>query len=239
VLVVACYGYYKKQTHPRSAVAAAPHAAKPKTAAKTGTSQTDPKTTAEKPIPVPVREYEDFAVIPKRNLFKSLIKEETPVRKSTPKLPPPPGPLPPETGSSSSTSHDVIAVTGAMTVGDVQVALVENVTKKETKLARVGTEAFGYVVASVDSQGAVLRKDGEDHYFSLGANKPEEKAAKEEKKKEETKKPEEKKPETPPTPSAPPSFSRGFDFRNLTPAQREEFRRRWEARRRHFGGIRR
>lgn len=234
VLVVVCYAYYRKMTRPNPA-AAATRPAKTHAVTKSGNPRTDPAATAGKPASVPVREYEDFAVIPKRNLFKSLVKNESPTPKTPPRLPPSPGPLPVGNTSSSSEDNEVIAVTGVITVGDVQVALVENLTKKETKLARVGTEAFGYVVASLDSNGAVLRKDGEDHYFALGANKPEEKPPAKEEKKAETKKPEEKKSPSSSSPPAPSSPSFGGRFSNLTPQQRLEFRRRWEERHRRSG----
>ena len=199
---------------------------------------------AERPPTFPNREYEEFAAIPERNLFRDpTVKEEKKPARAAPTVPtvPTPGPLPPpstESASVSSPPEETVAVTGFMTMGDERLALVENVTTKETRLVREGAEAFGHVVASVSPEGATLRKGDDERYFALGNGKPDEEK-KDEKKDEKKgddgkKKEEEKKAEsTPPAPSPGPSSpGGGFDFRNLTSQQREEFRRRWEDRRR-------
>ncbi|NCO41713.1 MAG: hypothetical protein COZ06_02190 [Armatimonadetes bacterium CG_4_10_14_3_um_filter_66_18] len=240
VLAVACYGYVKKQSTPATGTAlrARPTTAGDATTPAAGAAAADRGAPEAKPVALPAREYQEFAVVPERNLFKPLVQNDqrTP---PTPSVPPPPkappaGPLPP-TGAAPPQTPETIAVTGCITVGDVQVALVENVTTKETLMARVGTEAFGYHVASVDETGAVLRKDGQDRYFAFGENKPAQKA--EPKTEEKKDQPSPPAPTTPPPSTAPPppSAPGGFDFRNMTSGQRDEFRRQWEERRRSGG----
>jgi len=218
VLAVACYGYVKKQSTPA-----------------TGTAlRARPTTAGDATTPAAGAAAADRGAPEVKPLVQN--DQRTP---PTPSVPPPPkappaGPLPP-TGAAPPQTPETIAVTGCITVGDVQVALVENVTTKETLMARVGTEAFGYHVASVDETGAVLRKDGQDRYFAFGENKPAQKA--EPKTEEKKDQPSPPAPTTPPPSTAPPppSAPGGFDFRNMTSGQRDEFRRQWEERRRSGG----
>jgi hypothetical protein len=100
-------------------------------------------------------------------------------------------PLPPVRSSQQPSQKPASPTGGVTVVGTVSVngvlhGVVEDTVQGETRFIRVGEEAFGFRLARLDDERAVLERGGRTFTLSLGAHK-------------------EDKPLRPPTPSQPPN----------------------------------
>ncbi len=147
--------------------------------AAVGAKTTRTRAVAHKPAPgKPQRK--GYAVIAERNLFQPLVapKAETPppVVKPKPVQVSPPIPTftlpatPPITETHNPTL-DKVTVVGMVQMGNEMFALVEDVTKGETRFVRAGESAFGYTVKAARGDDAVLERDGQTFAVAMGENK--------------------------------------------------------------------
>lgn len=177
VLAVGSYVFVRHQLAPPERRTARPD--------RVGTPETVRPAEAEKQ---PDLEYADFAVIPKRNLFRAAVpkaqSEGVSAKAKVPAvLPARPGPMLPTVKGrmlagappgfpAPGPRGPKIAVTGVVRFGKVLQALIENVDTGESRLIQEGDSAFGYRLSSLQPESAVLERPGEILHLALGENKP-------------------------------------------------------------------
>jgi uncharacterized membrane protein YkoI len=117
-------------------------------------------------------------LIARRNLFRPLVapKAETPPRAAPPSSNPrptfPSTPFPtPRPMVTQNAAQNQVAVVGTVRIGKDTFALVEDLTRGESRLVREGESAFGYRVARVNDETATLERDGDTLHLALGENK--------------------------------------------------------------------
>ncbi len=206
-----------------------------------------------------------YRVITDRQLFKPLVKPPVKQKAPSPPMPsvprvdvprpapvkapaPPAGPpaaAPPaqQTPAPAAPPKPPLAVTGLLRAGDGYRVLVENTELKQSRMVRVGEEAFGFRVAAVTDDGgsvtlaSVATQGGSEVTLKLGENKKETAPAKDEKAGAGSSANQTGESGARTSSSAPPvttSFRGGFDPSQLTPEQRqryEEYRSRRRGRR--------
>lgn len=207
----------------------------------------------------------EYRVITDRQLFKPLVKPPVKQKAPSPSLPTVPrvdvprpapvkAPAPPagppagaspaqQTPAPAAPPKPPLAVTGLLRAGDGYRVLVENTELKQSRMVRVGEEAFGFRVAAVTDDGgsvtlaSVAAQGGSEVTLKLGENKKETAPAKDEKATagsgaNQTGESGARTSSSSPTMTT--SFRGGFDPSQLTPEQRqryEEFRSRRRDRR--------
>lgn len=125
----------------------------------------------------------DNELIAQRNLFQPLVetKAETPPPPAKPVVQPNPVPrplpAPPPMPAFRPTQtqnppQPQVAVVGSFKVNNERFALVEDLTKGESRMVGEGESAFGYRVARINDETVTLERDGDTLHLALGENKP-------------------------------------------------------------------
>jgi len=124
----------------------------------------------------------DYAVIVKRDLFRSLaVTPPAPGPVKTARLPilskpvrvaePPPFAM---HHDSANASTSAVAFTGLVIIAGTQYALLESVEDHVAKYVRKGGSAFGFTLKEITEQAVTLDLDGQTIVLNLGDNKTEE-----------------------------------------------------------------
>jgi len=162
------------------------------------------------------RDYEDYRIIGRRNIFNPPFSEQGTEGKGrklaspSPKLPPAPlppivkGPAPPLPDMSRLSRHwqpggtsasAPIAATGIVRLDGKPYVLLEQLEEKESAMVGIGESAFGYTLVSIVGENVTLQGERGPLTLSLGQNKKVSSPPKQE----------EKKPESPPAPTSSPA----------------------------------
>jgi hypothetical protein len=134
---------------------------------------------------------DEYQIISRRNLFRPLVERKKPrVQRSIQRYLPPanfgrleplqplvrpmpvqplqPSPTRPQPPSSPTGG---VTVVGTVNVNGVMHGVVEDTARGESRFIRVGETAFGFRLAQIDDERAVLERDGKTHILNLGAHK--------------------------------------------------------------------
>ena len=121
-------------------------------------------------------EGKDYGVIEQRPVFGAVANETKSARQLPPPLgikPMPVGPAPPTAVPPQGPAVDKIAVVGMVRINGETQAVVEDLSRGETKFVSVGGEAYGYRVLTIGHNEATLTKSGKQYVVAMGENKPE------------------------------------------------------------------
>lgn len=124
-------------------------------------------------------EAADYSAIERSPLFGPAVEERRSARIHLPPPPkmnmslPPVSPVMPAVMPPEGPAQDKVTVVGVVRIDGETHAVVEDMSRGETKFVPLGGEAFGYRVLTVGDREATLTKNGKQYAIALGENKAE------------------------------------------------------------------
>jgi len=117
---------------------------------------------------------DNYSVVVSRNIFQ--VQAGSAV--ATPPKPAPNSPpisISPVFPSTPTVQVPSVVFTGVVEIAGVKYALLENLLDHHAQYTRVGSEAFGYTLTTIDGRSATLTMDGSTTILNMGDNKAAEK----------------------------------------------------------------
>lgn len=121
------------------------------------------------------REAQNYTVVVSRNLFQAQGGAAVVTKPKPAPTPSPPPIIVPVFVNTPTVQAPTVAFTGVVEIAGDKYALLENLLDHHAQYTRVGSEAFGYTLKSIDGRSVTLVMDGTSMLLNMGDNKVSEK----------------------------------------------------------------